>query len=405
MEIRDRIKELRRVKASTLLKNPKNFRKHPKKQKRLLTQLLGQLGYADALIARETPQGLELLDGHLRVDTTPTAIVPVLIVDLNDDEAKLFLATLDPLAAMAETDTAKFSELIDGSPAAGEVKDWLTGIAGPPPTVPEELDDEDQADPVPPNPVSKPGEVYQLGPHRLYCGDSCDPQSWSQLLEGEQLDIVWTDPPYGVSYEGKSEKLRKKRGSTEVPNDTLGAGGLRELLGKSLGNASKVCVPGASWYVAAPAGPPHQVFCEVLLDLQLWKQSLVWVKSMFALSRLDYHYRHEAIFYGNVPGGQRHWCGRRDQDSVLSFPKPTANTIHPTMKPVGLIARCLLSSSEKGALVGDPFGGSGSTLIAAASQGRRARLIELDPGYCDVIRKRWGSYARRNKIESGAGVL
>lgn len=406
ISIKDRIKELRRIKASELKKNPLNWRKHPKRQRRLMTEQLERLGYADALIARETPQGLELLDGHLRADLTPDAVVPVLIVDLNDQEAKLLLATLDPLASLAETDTAMLASLVEQSGAQGEVKDWLQELSGPISPMPEDMDDlDDQVEPVPEQPKSKPGEVYELGPHRLYCGSSAELDSWKALLGAEHLDLIWTDPPYGVSYEGKSTRLKKKRGSAEVPNDTLNSEGLRALLSASLGLALLHCRPGAAWYVAAPAGPPHQVFAQVLFELGLWKQTLVWVKSMFALSRMDYHYRHEAIFYGSAPGGQRYWCVRRDLDSILSFAKPTANTIHPTMKPIALISHCLQNSSTRDAIVGDPFGGSGSTLIAAQVQGRRARLIELDPGYCDVIRKRWGAYARRQELDPGPGTL
>lgn len=123
--IRDRIQELRRVKASTLLSHPLNYRQHPQRQKTLLSQLLSEIGYADALLARETPQGLQLLDGHLRRETTPDAIVPVLIVDLNDQEAAKLLATLDPLAGLAETDSAKLGELLDQVDTKGELETWL----------------------------------------------------------------------------------------------------------------------------------------------------------------------------------------------------------------------------------------------------------------------------------------
>ena len=263
--------------------------------------------------------------------------------------------------------------------------------------------DPDEVPEAPATPTTKRGDVYRLGPHRLVCGDSTDTGAWERLMGEERASLVWTDPPYGVAYVGGTkDKLT-------IENDDLGVDELTDFLRSSLGLASTYCLAGAPWYVAAPHGPPFLAFATVGHELGWWRQTIVWVKDVFALGRSDYHYRHEAILvgdqpesaedevvqhhavlgYGWKPGASHLWHGGRKQDTVWDCPKPRANREHPTMKPVALIERALTNSSERGAIVVDPFGGSGSTLIAAESTGRHARLIELSEQYCDVIIQRW----------------
>ena len=247
---------------------------------------------------------------------------------------------------------------------------------------------------------SKLGEVYELGPHRLVCGDATTAEAWDLLLPGnEMLRAVWSDPPYGVAYVGKTKD------ALTIENDDLNEEALLELLDNSLGHAFHACEVGAAWYVASPPGDLFYVFATALKKLEVWRHTLTWVKDRFVMGRCDYHYRHEAIFYGWKPGGPHYWSGRRDLDTLLMFNRPDKNKHHPTMKPVALIEHCLENSSQPGWLVGDPFGGSGSTLMACARLGRRARLIELDPQYCDVIRRRWTMFANLNGVDPGSGQL
>ncbi len=234
---------------------------------------------------------------------------------------------------------------------------------------------------LPEDPVSQPGDLWILGRHLLLCGDARDPAKMEELLQGKQADLVWTDPPYGVSYEGKTAD------ALTIQND--GQEGLGALLEAALGNAAKVCRPGAVWYVAAPAGPQFAQFGRVLTDLGVWRQSLVWVKDAFVLGHSDFHYRHEALLYGWVPGGDHRRPPERTHDSVWECDRPRCNAEHPTTKPLDLVTRALELSTKPNDLVLDPFLGSGTVLVAAEQQGRRCRGMELDPRYVDVAVRRW----------------
>jgi len=199
---------------------------------------------------------------------------------------------------------------------------------------------------------------------------------------------MWTDPPYGVDYEGKT------KAALRIDND--GASGLEALLSEAFAAADAALAPGARLYIAHPAGALSLTFGSCFVA-QGWRysQTLVWVKDAFVLGRSDYHYRHEPILYGHKPGdgrigrGAAGWYGDNAQDSVLEVPRPRASREHPTMKPPELVERCLRNSTRRGERVLDPFAGSGSTLVASEAAGRSARLIELDPRYVDVVVARW----------------
>lgn len=301
--------------------------------------------------------------------------------------------------------------------------------------------DEDDAPELPEaEPVSKPGDVWQLGPHRLLVGDSTDTAEVARMLDGDAPDAIWTDPPYGVEYVGKTKDALR------IEND--GAAGLRQLLLDAFSTAVKVCRPGAPVYVAH--ADTERITFETSLDAVgvLVRQNLVWVKNTIVMGRSDYHYKHEPILagtiddpdddgededgeveqhpddggaedaraasaqardempdtprehtpmlYGFTPGGKgrlgrggKRWFGGNNAATVFDFPKPPANRDHPTMKPVALIVAMLDNSLRPGGIVYDPFGGSGSTMIAAHQHGSSARLVELDPRYADVICRRW----------------
>ena len=207
MQLRDRVKELRRVKASELLSHPKNWRRHPQVQRDALRTMLDRVGYVDAVIARETPGGLMLIDGHLRTDLTPDAEIPVLVVDLDESEADEVLATLDPLAAMAEPDTERLRALVDGlaaktNEAMTDLLDRMHGLSKPDMPDEQPLTEE-------PEPRAQRGQVWQLGRHRLMCGDSTSAEDVARLLDGAKPRLMVTDPPYGTKW------IRSRIGETE----------------------------------------------------------------------------------------------------------------------------------------------------------------------------------------------
>ena len=249
---------------------------------------------------------------------------------------------------------------------------------------PELSNDPDDDSPTPPeDPHCQIGDVWRLGKHWLVVGDSTDPNTWDKLLGENKADMVWTDPPYGFSYTGRT------RDSLKIKNDSLEGDDLGEFLRGSLGLALGFSKPGACWYVASPSSPNMNQFGIVLEELGVYRQLLIWVKDHFTLSHLDYHPRHEIIFYGWKPGAAHHAVPDRMQDTIHEIPRPSRSSDHPTMKPVELISRHIRNNSNPGDLVVDPFGGSGSTLLAAHSTGREAALIELDPRYADAICRRY----------------
>jgi DNA modification methylase len=258
---------------------------------------------------------------------------------------------------------------------------------------PEREVEEDEAPDPPKVPITKPGDVWRLGRHRLVCGDSTRPEVWAALMPPEErFDLVFTDPPYGVDYEGKTAD------ALPVHND--GSAGLPKLLDQVFSALVEHSRPGASWYVFGPDGPRQQPFTNALAARGIWRQSLVWIKNSLVMGGSDFHYQHEQIFYGWVPGAAHRPPPDRKQSTTWHFDRPTRSEQHPTMKPVKLVAHALELSSRKGELVGDPFGGSGTTLIAAEQLERTCRMVEFGPEYCDVIVERWQNLSGQTATRS-----
>lgn len=259
--------------------------------------------------------------------------------------------------------------------------------------LPEDADDLPEQPPA----TSKTGDLWLLGPHRLLCGDSLDHANIELLMDGKEADMVWTDPPYGVAYVGKTKD------ALTIENDDMDIDSLTEFLRQAFTNAYNHCKAGACWYVASPSGNLFQAFSIPLTELGVWRHTLVWVKDTLVMGRADYHYRHESIFYGWKEGAAHQTPPDRKQDTVWEIPRPKRNAEHPTMKPIELMARAIQNSSRKGDLVLDPFGGSGSTLIAADQTGRICNTIELDPKYVDVICARYQTITGTQPVLAATG--
>ncbi|MGB1506011.1 MAG: DNA methyltransferase [Acidimicrobiales bacterium] len=322
--------------------------------------------------------------------------VPVHWVDVDDDTAHRILLADNRTTDLATYDEHALADLLvemgktgnlEGSGYDGDdLDDLLAELErhGP--------DSEDPAVPdAPEKAVTKPGDLILLGDHRLMCGDATDPDTYITLLENP-VDCVWTDPPYGVSYVGGTKD------ALTIENDDLDEAQLTQLIEAAFNNVIVNTRKGAAWFVAHPGGPLHLIFGKTLHDLGVLRQQLIWVKNSLVLGRSDYHYRHEPIYYGWTPGAAHHEPRDRKQDTIFEIDKPSANRNHPTMKPTALIEQMLRHSTDVGDTILDPFAGSGSTLIAAHNLDRRAAVIELDPGYCDVIVQRWEDHTGQSAI-------
>ncbi|WP_337853613.1 site-specific DNA-methyltransferase [Brachymonas wangyanguii] len=275
-----------------------------------------------------------------------------------------------------------------------------TLMAGDEPTV-EGLGDEDAVPDIPETPVSRPGDIWIMGAHRLLCGDATVAISYEALLAGQPVDMVFTDPPYNVNYANSAkDKMRGK--DRAILNDNLGDG-FHDFLLAALTQMVAHCRGGI--YVAMSSSELDTLQSAFRAAGGKWSTFIIWAKNTFTLGRADYQRQYEPILYGWPEGKQRHWCGDRDQGDVWNIKKPTKNDLHPTMKPVELVERAIRNSSRPGDVVLDPFGGSGTTLIAAEKSGRVARLIELDPKYVDVIVRRWEDFTGKQATREADGVV
>lgn len=256
----------------------------------------------------------------------------------------------------------------------------------------EGLTDEDAVPDVPVEPKTKPGDIYQLGKHRLMCGDSCSVDDMEKLCDGQLVDMWLTDPPYNVAYEGKTKDALK------IQNDSMGDDQFRQFLRDAYVTADTVMKAGAVFYIWHADSEGYN-FRGAAYDAG-WKvrQCLIWKKSTMVMGRQDYHWKHEPCLYGWKEGAGHLWSTDRKQTTILEFDKPSRNGEHPTMKPVALFEYQMMNNTKGGDIVLDSFGGSGTTLLAAEKNGRYARLMELDPKYCDVIIKRWEDFTGKKAV-------
>jgi len=260
------------------------------------------------------------------------------------------------------------------------------------PEVIQGLTDEDAVPEVPEQPVTVLGDVWVLGKHRLMCGDSCSVEAVTKLTEGGGVDMLLTDPPYNVAYEGKTKE------SLTIQNDSMSNDQFRQFLRDAFVTANTVMKKGAVFYIwhADSEGYNFRGACH---DAG-WKvrQCLIWKKSSMVMGRQDYHWKHEPCLYGWKDGAGHLWATDRKQTTILEFDRPSRNGEHPTMKPVALFEYQLLNNTKGGDIVLDLFGGSGTTMLAAEKHGRHSYLMELDPRYCDVIVKRWQDFTGKKAI-------
>ena len=331
--------------------------------------------------------GLEQVPVHVAENLTPAQVRAYRLLDNRSheetswDEDLLGLELLDLKDMGVDLDLTGFD--------MSEIDDLLSrnGVnAG--------LTDPDAVPDVPEAPVSRPDDLWILDGHRVLCGDATNRNDLIRVLEGGRADMVFCDPPYSVSYTGKTAlKLT-------IKNDDLGAGFFDFLRNAC---ANMLAVTAGAVYICMSSSELHTLFRAFTEAGGHWSTFLIWAKNNFTLGRSDYQRQYEPILYGWAEGTPHYWCGARDEGDVWAVDKPSVNDLHPTMKPVALVERAVRNSSKSKGVVLDPFGGSGSTLLACETTGRRARIIELDPRYADVIVKRWQDFTGQSAVLEADG--
>ncbi|MDU7141450.1 MAG: DNA modification methylase [Anaerococcus vaginalis] len=344
----------------------------------------------------------EIINGHTRMLAAKklglTKVPCILADDLNDEEKKAFRLADNKTSELAEWDF----DLLDIELKELDKMDFDFDMSDFGFEELEELEDIEavEDDYNPDEEIiykTKAGDVWLLGNHRLMCGDSTKQSDVDKLMNGIKADLLLTDPPYNINYQGcTSDKLT-------IKNDSMEDEEFRRFLVDTFMCANNVMNPGASFYIWHGESEGYN-FRGATKDIG-WqiRQCLIWNKNQMIMGRQDYQWKHEPCLYGWTEGGSHSWYSDRKQTTVLNFDKPLRNGEHPTMKPVELFAYLIENSSEKGDAVLDLFGGSGTTLIACEQLGRNAFIMELDEKYCDVIINRWEQLTGREAVLESEG--
>lgn len=369
----------------------RNPRTHSPDQVRRIAESIAQFGFTNPLLV-DSQDGI--IAGHGRLAAAKQlglAEVPVIVLDyLTDAQRRAYVIADNQLALLAGWDEQLLAEeifmlndenfpldLIGFSDAElAALLDASLGDAG--------REDEDDVPEAPVVAVTRPGDVWHCGDHVVMCGDATKPSDLDTLLAGPRAAMVFTDPPYNVDYHGA--------GGASIQNDALGAAFV-PFLAAAVSNMLRV-TDGALYICMSSSelATLQRVFADAGGH---WSTFVIWAKNTFTLGRSDYQRQYEPILYGWPRGTNHFWCGARDQGDVWFIDKALRNDLHPTMKPVELVRRAVLNSCPPKSVVLDPFGGSGTTMIACEETGRAARLLELDPRYVDVIVRRWQTFSGR----------
>lgn len=397
------------VDTDSLIPYVNNARKHSDDQVSEIAASIKEFGFNNPVLI-DKKKGI--IAGHGRVmaakklglDKVPT----IELSHLSDAQRRAYILADNRLAEKAEWDF----ELVQVELEALKDEDLNIELTG------FDLDDvlsnvdtesnEAEEDEIPepqPEALTKKGDVWTLGDHRLMCGDSTSITDVEKLMDGEKADMVFTDPPYNVNYSEKNRFLNAMDKGNRVQTDIENDNKLSDEIAKEelwypafsnmFLNADEYC----SIYVTMPQGGAHMMMMMMSISDAGWqvKHELIWVKNNHVLGRTDYFYKHEPILFGWKEKHKFYGKGEFDK-SVWEIDKPSKSDLHPTMKPIRLITNALLNSSKSGDVVMDVFGGSGSTLIACEESKRKCRMIELDPHYCDVIIKRWQNLTGKDAV-------
>jgi len=399
-----------------LLANPLNWRVHSSAQQRVLASVLGEVGLVQSVIVNRMTG--HLIDGHLRVELAKAAgqpTIPVVYVELSEEEERIILASLDPIGAMAATDREKLSELLAGieKPDLTELLDAVAranrialdlGIGG--------LTDPDEVPEPPEEPISKPGDLWLLGCHRLLCGDSTKSDDVERLMGGKRASLMATDPPYLVDYDGGNHPPTWANGGKggDPANGTKhwdayidrdsSVQFYQDFLSLAVAGALARNAATYQWFGMMRAEVVFEAWRSVGL---LPHQVIVWVKSRRILSRCDFMWNYEPCMYGWVKGKRPESERRPPAEAtaaweIASTIEDGAAGIHPTMKPVETVRRPIEWHTAPGGLIYEPFSGSGTAIIAAEMTGRICSAMELSPAFVDCAVQRWENFTGRKAV-------
>ena len=378
------------IKINLIKPYKKNAKKHTETQIANVAESIRQFGWAQPIVV---DKDYTIIIGHCRYSAAERLgleTVPVVVASELTAEQVRKLRNLDNKLNESDWDFDLLKDDILDLDFSDFDIDWgiedndvITGI---------EEDEAPEVDKVNP-PITQPGDIWQLGKHRLMCGDSTDAGTVALLMDGKKADLFLTDPPYNVAYEGKTKD------ALTIENDKMESDKFREFLTSAFTAAVSVLKEGGGFYIWF-ASREHCNFETALNESGLEvRQELIWKKNSMVLGRQDYQWKHEPCFYGWKDGARHNWYSDRCQTTILEFDKPARNGEHPTMKPVELFAYQIQNSTKKGDIVLDLFGGSGTTIIACEQTGRIGYSMELDPRYCDVIIKRYENLTGNKPIK------
>ena len=371
-----------KVKAKDLIHDDKNFNKGSEVGAELIKKSFSKFGAGrsilldknNRIIAGNKSVEFSGIDDVQIVESDGTKLIAVKRTDIDLD------TPLGREMALADNASAKANivfdaELIEAEVGVAVAEEWGVEM---PKVEPEVTEDDFDVDSVTETDIVL-GDLFEIGEHRLLCGDSTQTDTFQKLMQGEMADMVITDPPYNVAYEGGTkEKLT-------IENDSMSNDDFYKFLYDFYSALTTAVKKGGAIYVWHASSEIIN-FGKAMVDAGwLLKQQLIWVKNSMVMGRQDYQWKHEPCLYGWLEGASHKWHSDRKQTTVIEFDKPQRNGDHPTMKPIGLFAYQIGNSSKKGDIVIDAFGGSGTTMVACHQNGRKGRLIEFDPKYCQVI--------------------
>lgn len=390
-----------------LIPYARNARTHSDEQVAQIAASIAEFGWTNPILAGS--DGI-VIAGHARLQAArklSMTEVPVIVLDhLTETQRRALVLADNRLALNAGWDEemlrVELESIRDDGfdlEIVGFTDDEIEDLLREPEEVQQGNTEEDAIPEAPEAAVTVPGDLWILGEHRLLCGDTTQMDSVQRVLAGSLVDMTFTDPPYNVNY-GATMKDKLRGNKRKIANDNLGDGFERFLYDACV---NILAVTKGAVYICMSSSELHTLEKAFREAGGHWSTFVIWAKNTFTIGRSDYQRQYEPILYGWKEGTDHYWCGARDQGDVWFVKKPVSNDLHPTMKPVELVERAIRNSSKGRDIVLDPFGGSGTTLIACEKAGRSARLIELEPRYCDVIIRRWEEFAGRQATLDGDG--